>query len=170
MWAKRIGDALSIPDNFGWDDFPSEWSKPMNHAAPGGPLEAALIDKTQGALYAIYSGVLIWAARRLERMTNIRALEDLAVMLFCYQQDPDYLFAGQERPRILASSRAEKYKGTEIYLRYLIFYQFWNNGVELASSAALLHCRESDQPHPVPHGTRSRGLPSIPGSKASSRA
>jgi hypothetical protein len=128
MWAKRIGDALSIPDDFSSDDFPSEWSEPMHHATSGGPLKAALIDKTQGALHAIYSGVLIWAARRLERMTDVKALEDLAVMLFCYQHDPDYLFAGEEPPGILDSSRAEKYRGTEMYLRYLIFYQFWSNG------------------------------------------
>lgn len=128
MWAQKISNALSIPSDFGEGDFPSEWSKPIHHAAPGGPLKAALIDKTQGALHAIYSGVLIWAARRLQHKTDVNALEDMAVMLFCYQHDPAYLLLGEKRPRILEASRAERYKGTEIYLRYLIFYQFWNNG------------------------------------------
>jgi hypothetical protein len=127
MWAKKLRDAMSVPADFGQGDFPSDWSEPMRHATPSGPLKVALIDKTQAALHAIYSGVLIWAARRLEHRTDVKALEDLAVMLFCFQQDPAYLFAGEKPPTLTETSTAERFKGTEMYLRYLIFDQLWAN-------------------------------------------
>jgi hypothetical protein len=131
MWAQRLSDSLNIPADFGIADFPGEWSKPTDHTGPEGssPLKTALVDKTQSALYAIYSAVLIWTARRLEYMTDIKPLEELAVALFCYQHDPAYLTTARKRPRLLEIARREKYEATVLYFEYAIFYDRWcNNG------------------------------------------
>lgn len=69
----------------------------------------------------------MWASKRLAQMTDTTALEDLAIALFCYQQDSSYLFVGHARPRILHANRADRFQATEIYLRYLIFYDVWKN-------------------------------------------
>jgi hypothetical protein len=127
VWAEKISRSLSIPEGFGEGDFPTRWSTPSAHAEPPPALKLALIDKTQSALHTIYAGVLIWVSRRLQDKTDTKGLEDLAVMLFCYQHDASYLRMPEKRPRILHASRAEKFEGTAIYLQYLAFYAFWLN-------------------------------------------
>ncbi|MEM7056549.1 MAG: hypothetical protein AAF557_03100 [Pseudomonadota bacterium] len=126
MWAQKISDAIVIPSDFGIGEFPTEWSEPLHYAEPGPPLKIALIEKTQSALHAIFSGVMIWAARRLGYVTDVTALEDIAVMLFCYQQDPDYV-CQVHPPSILESSQAERYEGVALFLEHLILYQLWKN-------------------------------------------
>jgi hypothetical protein len=129
MWAEIISRNLNVPADFGIGDFPAEWTKASNHTGPEGssPLKAALVDKTQSALYSIYSAILIWTARRLEYMTDVKPLDELAVALFCYQHDPDYLTKGRRRPRLLEVSGKEKYEATVLYFEYAILYERWSN-------------------------------------------
>ncbi len=129
MWEEKISQSLRIPDDFGVGEFPDNWTEVTDHTGPEGssPLKAALIDKTQSALYAVYSGVLIWASRRLQHMTDTKSLEELAVALFCYQHDPAYLTSNRPRPRLLEISTREKYEATVLYFEYAIFYERWSN-------------------------------------------
>lgn len=128
-WADRIRLGLHIPQDFGLGDFPTDWKGAIHHIGPreSSPLKSVLIDKTQAGLYAIYSGVLIFAAERLQYHTDTQSLRDLAVALFCYQHDPRYLTLRKKRPRLLDISRREKFAATALYFEYAIFYDRWAN-------------------------------------------
>ena len=118
MWVRRIKEFLRVPPDFGSGDFPEAWSKPRDHAGPDGdtPLKFALLEKKQGGLYAIFSGVMIWAAARLEQKTDVSALEHLAVALFLLQQDNSYYRPPARRATIIEINKEEKYTATVLYI------------------------------------------------------
>lgn len=128
-WADRIRLGLHIPQDFGLGGFPTDWKGAIHHVGPreSSPLKSVLIDKTQAGLYAVYSGVLIFAAERLQYHTNTQGLRDLAVALFCYQHNSQYLTIRKKRPRLLDISRKEKFAATALYFEYAIFYDRWAN-------------------------------------------
>lgn len=118
---------MSIPSDLDAEEFTNEWTSPREHAEPTPAQKRAMIDKTQAALHAIYAGVLVWVSRRLRAKTDTRPLDELAEMLLCYQHDAAYVRMPEKRPRIYASSRADRFEGTVIYLGYQIFYALSNN-------------------------------------------
>jgi hypothetical protein len=130
MWAERIKDYLRIPPDFGLGDFPSRWSGPSAHNGSDGNagLKKALVDKTQAGLFTLYSGVLIWAAARLETKTDVSPLKDLAVALFCLQQDNSYYRPPEARADIGEIDEAERYVSTVLYLMHLFFQDRMRNG------------------------------------------
>lgn len=128
-WANEIRLSLHIPEDFGLGGFPADWEGAIHHVGPRGssPLKSALVDKTQAGLYAIYSGVMMFAAERLKYHANTTSLRDLAVALFCYQHDASFLKKHKKRPRLLDISRREKFSASVLYFEYAIFYDRWAN-------------------------------------------
>lgn len=91
--ARRIIDTLGVPPGLAEAPLSGPWRGPLKHIGPDKftPLKQSLLDKTNGAIYAVLSGVMLWGAERLRGLTDVAPLEDLALALFCFQQDARYL-------------------------------------------------------------------------------
>jgi len=91
--ARRIIDTLDLPAGLADAPLTGPWRGPLKHIGPDRftPLKQSLLDKTNGAIYALLSGVMLWGAERLRALTDVAPLEDLALALFCFQQDARYL-------------------------------------------------------------------------------
>lgn len=81
-----------VPDGIAAKSIDFDWKGPQAHLAPtrATPLGKALMGKTNCGLYVLLSGTLVWAARRLEFVADIRPLLQMAETLLCYQDDPRY--------------------------------------------------------------------------------
>jgi hypothetical protein len=81
-----------VPEGLASKSVDFDWKGPQAHLAPtkATPLAKALMGKTNCGLYVLVSGTLVWAARRLEFVADIRPLLQMAEMLLCYQDDPRY--------------------------------------------------------------------------------
>ncbi len=91
--ARRILDSIGLPPRLAAAPLTGPWRGPLKHIGPDRftPLKESLLYKTNGAIYTLLSGVMLWGAERLRALTDVAPLEDLALALFCFQQDARYL-------------------------------------------------------------------------------
>ncbi|HEY6919906.1 MAG TPA: hypothetical protein VI412_11620 [Tabrizicola sp.] len=90
--AKELLALPVAPDGIAARSVDFDWKGPQAHLAPtkATPLAKALMGKTNCGLYVLLADTLVWAARRLEFVAEIRPLLQMAEALLCYQDDPRY--------------------------------------------------------------------------------
>jgi hypothetical protein len=90
--AKDLLALPIVPEGLAAKSVDFDWKGPGAHLAPtkATPLAKALMGKTNCGLYVLMSGTLVWAARRLEFVADIRPVLQMAEALLCYQDDPRY--------------------------------------------------------------------------------
>jgi hypothetical protein len=117
--ARRIIDTLGLPAGLAAAPLTGPWRGPLKHIGPDKftPLKQSLIDKTNGAIYTLLSGVMLWGAERLRALTDVAPLEDLALALFCFQQDARYL---RRPPKITDLDTIESRPRAEATVLYLL--------------------------------------------------
>lgn len=129
MWVERIAAFMNVPGDLGLGTFPTKWTRPIDHVGGKGetPLKVALTAKRQGGLYALSSGVMIWAAARMGEMTDVTPLRDLALAQFFMQQHPAYYRHPDAIPDVNEINRTDKYEATVSFiLKYFFDDWFFN--------------------------------------------
>jgi hypothetical protein len=109
---------MQVPEGIGALPFKGKWCGVRKHTGSSGytPLKKSLAFKHVSGLYTITSGMLVWMSSRLSEKADTRVLDELALALFCYQQDESYYRSPDTRPSSAELDDADRFVGPIMYV------------------------------------------------------
>ena len=118
MWADQIRNWMNVPADLGELPVKGRWNGVYKHSGADSytPLKRSLALKHVSGLCTIMSGMMLWMSARLASRVDTSALDELAVALFCYQQDNLYYRSPETRASLAEIDAADRFQGPVVYI------------------------------------------------------
>jgi hypothetical protein len=118
MWANQIRNWMNVPLDIGDLPVKGKWNGVHKHIGADSytPLKRSLAFKHVSGLCTIMSGMMLWMSARLASRVDTSALDELAVALFCYQQDNLYYRSPEARASLAEIDAADRFQGPVLYI------------------------------------------------------